>query len=80
MPILETLPVTDDTEADAVIPEKWRGIHDECVSLQSQLTTLQQQETLERERLQQSQAIRAALTASCFCRSGRISTLSRPAG
>ena len=67
MPIPETLPVTDDTEADAVIPEKWRGIHDECVSLQSQLTTLQQQETLERERLQQSQAqFNAALTASCF--------------
>ncbi|WP_163370179.1 hypothetical protein, partial [Escherichia coli] len=42
-------------------------IHDECVSLQSQLATLQQQETLERERLQQSQAqFSAALTASCF--------------
>ncbi|EKK5551641.1 exonuclease subunit SbcC [Enterobacter hormaechei] len=67
MPILETLPVTNDAEADAVIPENWRGIHDECVSLQSQLTTLQQQETLERERLQQSQAqFNAALTASCF--------------
>lgn len=37
------------------------------MSLQSQLTTLQQQETLERERLQQSQAqFNAALTASCF--------------
>ena len=67
MPILETLPDSDDAEADAVIPENWRGIHDECVSLQSQLATLQQQETLERERLQQSQAqFSAALTASCF--------------
>ena len=67
MPILDTLPVSDNAEADAVIPENWRAIHDECVSLQSQLATLQQQETLERERLQQSQAqFSAALTASCF--------------
>jgi exonuclease SbcC len=37
------------------------------VSLQSQLATLQQQEGLESERLQQSQAqFAAALAASCF--------------
>ncbi|MCU6231485.1 exonuclease subunit SbcC, partial [Enterobacter cloacae] len=42
-------------------------IHDECVSLQSQLTAQQQQEALERERLQQSQThFTTALSASCF--------------
>ncbi|WP_150323906.1 hypothetical protein, partial [Enterobacter hormaechei] len=42
-------------------------IHYECVSLQSQLSALQQQEALERERLQQSQTqFTAALSASCF--------------
>ncbi|PNF12106.1 exonuclease subunit SbcC [Enterobacter cancerogenus] len=66
-PILDTLPVGDNAQAEAVIPEHWRAIHDECVSLQSQLSTLQQQETLERERLQHSQAqFSAALDASCF--------------
>ncbi|QLA67557.1 exonuclease subunit SbcC [Enterobacter pasteurii] len=66
-PLLDTLPVSDGAEAEAAIPENWRGIHDECLSLQSQLATLQQQETLERERLQHSQEqFSAALAASCF--------------
>ncbi|STE18159.1 exonuclease subunit SbcC [Escherichia coli] len=66
-PLLDTLPATDTAEAETVIPENWREIHDDCVSLQSQLAAQQQQETLESERLQQSQAqFTAALAASCF--------------
>lgn len=48
-------------------PENWREIHDECLSLQSQLATLQQQESLESERLQHATAqFATALAASCF--------------
>jgi len=66
-PLLDTLPATDIAEAEAVIPQDWRDIHDECVSLQSQLVAQQQQETLESERLQHSQAqFAAALAASHF--------------
>ncbi|WP_341516620.1 exonuclease subunit SbcC [Citrobacter gillenii] len=66
-PLLDTLPATDTAEVETVIPENWREIHDDCVSLQSQLAAQQQQETLESERLQQSQAqFTAALAASCF--------------
>ena len=66
-PLLDTLPATDTAEAETVIPENWREIHDDCVSLQSQLAAQQQQETLESERLQQSQTqFTAALAASCF--------------
>lgn len=66
-PLLDTLPATDTAEAETVIPENWREIHDDCVSLQSQLAAQQQQETLESERLQQSQAqFTAATAASCF--------------
>ncbi|MFX4314537.1 exonuclease subunit SbcC, partial [Enterobacter sp. 63] len=66
-PLLDTLPETDTAEAEAIIPDNWREIHNECVSLQSQLATLQQQEGLESERMQQSQAqFAAALTASTF--------------
>ncbi|MFS9435567.1 exonuclease subunit SbcC [Citrobacter sp. C348] len=66
-PLLDALPATDTAEAETVIPENWREIHDDCVSLQSQLAAQQQQETLESERLQQSQAqFTAALAASCF--------------
>jgi len=66
-PLLETLPATESTEAESVIPENWRDIHTECVSLHSQLTTLQQQFSLESERLQQAQGqFDAALAASIF--------------
>lgn len=66
-PLLDTLPETDTAEAEAIIPDNWRDIHNECVSLQSQLATLQQQEGLESERMQQSQAqFAAALAASTF--------------
>lgn len=66
-PLLDTLPATEATEAETAIPANWREIHDECVSLQSQLTAQQQQEALENERLQQSQAqFATALAASCF--------------
>lgn len=66
-PLLETLPATASTEAESVIPENWRDIHTECVSLHSQLATLQQQFRLESERLQQAQTqFAAALAASVF--------------
>ena len=66
-PLLETLPETDSTEVETVIPDNWREIHNACVSLQSQLATLQQQLRLESERLQQSQQhFAAALAASVF--------------
>ncbi|WP_449548433.1 exonuclease subunit SbcC [Lelliottia amnigena] len=66
-PLLDTLPATDTEDAESVIPDNWREIHNECVSLQSQLTTLQQQESLETERMQQSQAqFSAALEKSAF--------------
>lgn len=66
-PLLDTLPATHTEETEPAIPDGWRAIHDECVSLQSQLTAQQQQEGLEQERLQQSQTqFSAALSASCF--------------
>lgn len=52
---------------EPAIPDNWREIHDQCVSLQSQLATLQQQEGLESERLLESQKqFSAALSASIF--------------
>lgn len=66
-PLLDTLPETNGEEAEPAIPDGWRDVHDECVSLQSQLTAQQQQEKLEQERLLQSQTqFTAALSASCF--------------
>ena len=66
-PLLETLPAAESDEAETVIPANWRDIHTECVSLQSQLATLQQQHKLESERLQHAQAqFAAALAASVF--------------
>ncbi|ABP59549.1 exonuclease subunit SbcC [Enterobacter sp. 638] len=66
-PLLDTLPATDTEDAESVIPDNWREIHNECVSLQSQLATLQQQESLETERMQQAQAqFAAALAGSAF--------------
>jgi len=66
-PLLDTLPVTDISEAEAAIPDNWRDVHDECVSLQSQLSAQQQQEALENERLRQAQAqFTSGLVASRF--------------
>ncbi|MBO0246703.1 hypothetical protein J0671_25460, partial [Vibrio sp. Vb0592] len=57
-PLLETLPTSDETEveAESAIPDNWREIHEECLSLHSQLVAQQQQETQEKARLDQSQA------------------------
>ncbi|WP_368542690.1 exonuclease subunit SbcC [Enterobacter soli] len=66
-PLLDALPQADSPEAETLIPDNWREIHTECVSLQSQLATLQQQEGLENDRMQQAQAqFAAALAASEF--------------
>ncbi|MCV5738033.1 hypothetical protein OFN56_39655, partial [Escherichia coli] len=52
-PLLETLPTSDETEveAESAIPDNWRKIHEECLSLHSQLVAQQQQETQEKARL-----------------------------
>lgn len=57
-PLLETLPAaSSDTEDDeSVVLENWRQVHDECVSLHSQLQTLQQQEKQETQRAADAQA------------------------
>ena len=66
-PLLDTLPASDTPEAEPSVPDNWREIHEECVSLHSQLAALQQQEILENERLQQSLVqFTDALTASLF--------------
>ena len=68
-PLLETLPVVDtDAEDDASVTlENWRQVHDECVSLHSQLQTLQQQEKQETQRAADAQAqFDAALEHSIF--------------
>lgn len=68
-PLLETLPVADtDAEDDASVTlENWRQVHDECVSLHSQLQTLQQQEKQETQRAADAQAqFDAALEHSIF--------------
>ncbi|HCC0887866.1 TPA: exonuclease subunit SbcC [Salmonella enterica] len=49
-PLLETLPQTDAVDLDDVPLDNWRQTHDECVSLQSQLHTLQQQAMQEQQR------------------------------
>lgn len=49
--LLETLPQTDTADSDDDVPlDNWRQTHDECVSLQSQLQTLQEQTTQEQQR------------------------------
>lgn len=68
-PLLETLPTSDETEveAESAIPDNWREIHEECLSLHSQLVAQQQQETQEKARLDQSQAqFTSALATSRF--------------
>lgn len=67
-PLLDTLPAakhSDDGEPVAL--DGWLKVHHECVSLESQWQTLQQQETLENQRLQQAeQAFDQALADSHF--------------
>ncbi|QRZ77105.1 exonuclease subunit SbcC [Klebsiella quasipneumoniae] len=70
-PLLETLPASDEAETEAeaepVVPDNWRAIHEECLALHSQLVAQQQLETEEKARLDQSQAqFTAALAASRF--------------
>lgn len=68
-PLLDTLPPgdEDDAEAGPVIPDNWREIHEECLSLHSQLVAQQQLETEETARVHQSQTqFTAALAASRF--------------
>lgn len=68
-PLLDTLPSgdEDDAEAEPVIPDNWREIHEECLSLHSQLVAQQQLETEETARVHQSQTqFTTALAASRF--------------
>lgn len=67
-PLLETLPQTDTITPDDDLPlDNWRQVHDECVSLQSQLHTLQQQASQEQQRALEATAhFDAALTKSPF--------------
>ncbi len=68
-PLLDTLPPgdEDDAEAEPVIPDNWREIHEECLSLHSQLGAQQQLETEETARVHQSQTqFTTALAASRF--------------
>ena len=68
-PLLDTLPPgdEDDAEAEPVIPDNWREIHEECLSLHSQLVAQQQLETEETARVHQSQTqFTTALAASRF--------------
>ncbi len=56
-PLLETLPQdTIPLSGEPVALDGWRSAHDDCVKLHSQWQTLQQQETLEKSRLEQAQA------------------------
>lgn len=65
--LLETLPQTDTVDSDDVPLDNWRQAHDECVSLQSQLQTLQQQATQEQQRAAEAIAhFDAALKNSPF--------------
>jgi exonuclease SbcC len=67
MPLLDTLPPSEHEDAGDTVPENWRAIHTECISLQGQLSTLQAQEKLDAERLTELQAqFATALAASCF--------------
>ncbi len=66
-PLLDTLPPAGQETGEEPVPADWQAIHTQCIALQSQLTTLQQQEKSEAERLTQLQAqFATALAASCF--------------
>lgn len=68
-PLLETLPESDITTTGEEITEwqNWRQIHDQCLSLQSQWQTLQQQLTQELQRTAEAQtAFESVLQSSVF--------------
>lgn len=68
-PILDTLPQNDElphSEATVTL-ENWRQVHEQCLALQSQRQTLQQQEVLAAQGLQKAQTqFDTALQASVF--------------
>lgn len=77
-PLLETLPQTETAIPDDDVPlDNWRQVHDECVSLQSQSQTLQQQATQEQQRAAEATAhFDAALKKSPFaCQSAFLTAL-----
>lgn len=55
-PILETLPQSDELphSEETVALENWRQVHEQCLALQSQQQTLQQQEALAAQSLQKA--------------------------
>ncbi len=68
-PILDTLPQGDELShsEETVAMENWRQIHEQCLALQSQQQTLQQQDVLAAQSLQKAQAqFDTALQASVF--------------
>ncbi len=68
-PLLETLPETEalSESTEDLSLENWRQVHDDCLSLQGQWQTLQQQEAQDVQRAAEIQAqFDAALQASIF--------------
>ncbi|EPB2250701.1 exonuclease subunit SbcC [Citrobacter sp. FDAARGOS_156] len=68
-PLLETLPETGAKEetTESLALENWRQVHDDCLSLQGQWQSLQQQEAQEAQRTAEIQAqFDSALQASVF--------------
>ncbi|UTD20066.1 exonuclease subunit SbcC [Citrobacter sp. SX206] len=68
-PLLETLPETGAKEetTESLALENWRQVHDDCLSLQGQWQSLQQQEAQEAQRAAEIQAqFDSALQASVF--------------
>ena len=67
-PILDTLPPAQNTDDQHHVSlEGWQQVHNDCVSLESQYQTLQQQEIQENQRLQQAeQQFKQALVDSQF--------------
>ena len=68
-PLLETLPETEalSENIEDLSLENWRQVHDDCLSLQGQWQTLQQQEAQDVQRAAEIQAqFDAALQASIF--------------
>ncbi|HAT3952259.1 TPA: exonuclease subunit SbcC [Kluyvera ascorbata] len=67
-PLLETLPPAQNADDGQQTPlDGWQQVHHDCVSLESQWLTLQQQETRESQRLQEAErAFEQQLAASHF--------------
>ncbi|MGU3521657.1 exonuclease subunit SbcC [Enterobacteriaceae bacterium C23F] len=66
-PVLETLPPVEQEESESVTLDGWQQVHHDCVSLESQWQTLQQQETQLRDRQAEAKkAFEDALAASQF--------------